>query len=33
MPKFRFRSAVSGRWVKAAFARLLPWFTVRERAE
>jgi hypothetical protein len=31
MGKYRWRSAVSGRWVKAAFARLFPWFTVRER--
>ena len=31
MPKFRFRSAITGRWVKAIFARLFPCITVKER--
>jgi hypothetical protein len=31
MPKFRFRSSVTGRWVTGLFAKLLPWFTVKER--
>lgn len=31
MQKFRFRSAISGRWVKACFAKLFPWITVREK--
>lgn len=31
MKRFRFRSAISGRWVKAAFAKLFTWFSVRER--
>jgi hypothetical protein len=29
MPKFR--SAITGRWVKRWFAILFPWFTVKER--
>jgi hypothetical protein len=33
MTKFRFRSAVTGRWVTKLFAKLFPWFTVRERSE
>lgn len=31
MPKFRFRSAITGRWVKPLFAKLFPWITVKER--
>jgi hypothetical protein len=31
MPKFRFRSSVTGRWVTDLFAKLFPWFTVKER--
>lgn len=31
--KYRFRSAVTGRWVTKLFAKLFPWFTVRERSE
>jgi len=31
MPKFNFRSAVTGRWVTKLFARLFPWLTVKER--
>jgi hypothetical protein len=31
MPRFRFRSAVTGRWVKRLFAALSPRETVRER--
>lgn len=33
MPKFRFRSAITGRWVKALVAKLLPWIHVRERVK
>jgi hypothetical protein len=29
--KFRFRSSVTGRFIKACIAKLLPWFSVRER--
>lgn len=31
MAKFRFRSAVTGRWVKRLFALLNPFSTVKER--
>jgi hypothetical protein len=31
--KYRFRSAVTGRWVTKLFAKLFPWITVRERSE
>jgi hypothetical protein len=31
MPKFRFRSSVTGRFIKRCIARLLPWFSVKER--
>jgi hypothetical protein len=31
MPKFRFRSSITGRFIKACIAKLLPWFAVRER--
>lgn len=31
MKRFRFRSAVTGRFVKAIIAKLFPWLTVRER--
>ena len=31
MPKFRFRSAVTGRWVTKLFAKIFPWITVKER--
>jgi hypothetical protein len=31
MPRFNFRSAVTGRWVSKLFARLFPWLTVKER--
>jgi hypothetical protein len=30
-PKFRYRSAVSGKWVSFAYAMLHPRETVRER--
>jgi hypothetical protein len=29
----RFRSAVTGRFVTALFARVFPWITVKERAK
>lgn len=32
-PKFRYRSAVTGRWVTPAYARRYPHKTVRERVE
>jgi hypothetical protein len=31
MPRFRFRSAVTGRWVTKLFAKLFPFVTVKER--
>jgi hypothetical protein len=31
MPRFRFRSSVTGRFVTRWFAKLFPWFTVREK--
>jgi hypothetical protein len=31
MPKFRFRSSITGRFIKACIAKLLPWFAVREK--
>lgn len=33
MPRFRFRSSVTGRFVISLIARLLPWLTVRERVK
>lgn len=33
MQKFRFRSAVTGRWVKRLFALLNPFTTIRERVK
>lgn len=31
--RWRFRSAITGRWVTKLFAKLFPWFTVRERSK
>jgi hypothetical protein len=31
MPRFNFRSSVTGRFVTRLFAKLFPWFVVRER--
>lgn len=33
MPKFRFRSAITGRFVKKLFALLNPFSTVREKVK
>jgi hypothetical protein len=30
MPRIIFRSAITGRFVKAIFAKLFPWFAVKE---
>lgn len=32
-PKFRYRSAVTGRWVSAAYAKRYPRHTIRERVK
>lgn len=32
-PTYRYRSAVTGRWVKAAYAKRYPKRTVRERVK
>lgn len=32
-PKFRYRSAVTGRWVSTAYAKRHPKHTVRERVK